>query len=273
MVSNASLLFMGFTLLVSFGMPIGLAIYLCVKKKASILAVLVGALVFLVSQVLVRIPLLQMSSQMPWYQAMASNFVVLVVFLSFTAGLFEETGRYLAFRFLLRKQLETKNALAYGVGHGGFEAIYLIGLTFINNIVISLMINAGTFDQNVAPSLGSSADMVRAQLVNIPPSTFAVAGIERALTILAHIGMSLLVYYAVRYGKVRFYFFALLAHTVLNFGAVMITQLNNGMWFAEGYVLIGAILAVVLIMRSGRVEAWLAGPAVESLPEPAALPE
>lgn len=262
MVSTASLIFMGFSLVLIFAFPIGLAIYLCVKRKASFIAVLVGALVFLVTQVLIRIPLLQLAASMPWYQAMAANLVVLVLFLSFTAGLFEETGRYLGFRFLLKHKLETKNALAYGVGHGGFEAIFLVGLTYINNLAISLMINSGTFDQTVAPALGASAEMVKSLLVNTPPTSYALAGIERVLAILAHIAMSLLVYYAVRYGKVRFYFFALLAHTLMNFISVMIAKQTNNAWLAELFMLGVAALSLVLIFRSKQVEARLSEPAV-----------
>jgi uncharacterized membrane protein YhfC len=273
MVSSASFVFMGFTLLMSIGLPIGLAIYLCVKRKASPLAVLVGALVFVVTQVLIRIPLLQLSSQMAWYQAMAANLVVIALFLSLTAGLFEETGRYLAFRFLLKNKLQTKNALAFGVGHGGIEAILLVGLSFINNFAFSMMINAGTFDQVVAPALGASAETLKSQLVGLAPESFAVAGVERTLTILAHIGMSLLVYYAVRYGKVRFYFLALLAHTLINFGVVMIAQLNNGIWLSELYLLVWAVGALVLIFRSEQVEAWLARPAADSAPLPVLPPD
>jgi len=260
MVSSASIGFMVFSLVVSIGLPVGLAIYLCVKKKASVVAVLVGVLGFLVSQVLIRIPLLKAASQMPWYQSMAANLVVYALFLSFTAGLFEETARFLGFRFLLKNKLETKNALAYGVGHGGFEAIFLVGLSFINNLAISMMINNGTFDANVAPALGANAEVLKNQLINLPPSIFAVAGIERALTICAHIGMSLLVYYAVRYRKPVFYLFALLAHTLLNFGAVLLARLPNGTWLSEGYLAVFAVLALVLIFRSGQVEAALAGP-------------
>ena len=54
------------------------------------------------------------------------------------AGLFEETGRYLAFSFALKKyRAKNVNALMYGAGHGGFEAIVIVGLTMINNIVWS----------------------------------------------------------------------------------------------------------------------------------------
>ncbi len=86
-----------------------------------------------------------------------------------------------------------------------------------------------------------------------------------------HIALSLLVYYTVRYGQARFYFYALLAHTLLNFGAVMISQQTNGMWLSELYILVLAVLSLVLIFRTGEVEARLAGP-LSPEPLPAAPP-
>jgi uncharacterized membrane protein YhfC len=271
MVSTATLSFIILSLVLIFGFPIGLALYLCLKKKATVLAVLVGALVFLVSQILLRIPLLQWLATTSWYQTMSANLALLAIFLSLTAGLFEETGRYLAFRFLLKKQLETKNALAYGVGHGGFEAIALVGMTYVNNLAISLMINSGTYDSAVATALGDDAAVVKAQMINLPPQTFALGGVERVLTILTHIGLSLLVYYAVRYAKPRFYLYALLAHTVMNFGAVMIARMPGGTWWSEAYVFVAAALAVALIFNTKKVEAHLAG-SVAAVPAAPATP-
>jgi len=271
MVSSATIAFIIFSLVLIFGFTIGLVIYLCVGRKASIVAVLVGALVFLIFQLLTRVPLLQMAAQMAWYQAMASSLLLTAIFLSVTAALFEETGRYLAFRFVLKNKLETKNALAYGVGHGGFEAIALVGLTYINNLIISLAINNGTYDTSFGPALGASAEMVKNQFLSLPSSIFALGGIERFLTILAHIGLSVLVYYAVRYRMPRFYLFALLGHTLLNFGAVMLSRASGGMWLSEVYLLLFAAASVWLIIRSPQIEARLAPP--ETLPVPITEPE
>ncbi|MDE6282170.1 MAG: YhfC family intramembrane metalloprotease, partial [Oscillospiraceae bacterium] len=45
------------------------------------------------------------------------------------AGLFEETGRFLAFRFALRRRQDRITSLTYGIGHGGIEAFLIAGLT------------------------------------------------------------------------------------------------------------------------------------------------
>ena len=84
----------------------------------------------------------------------------------FMAGLFEETGRYLAFAFALKKyRAKNVNALMYGAGHGGFEAIVITGFTMINNITWSLMINNGS----ISTLLGSlSGDqLAQAQRENV----------------------------------------------------------------------------------------------------------
>jgi uncharacterized membrane protein YhfC len=266
MVSSVTIAFIIFSLFLIFGFTIGLVVYLCVVRKASFVAVLVGALVFLVFQLLTRIPLLQVISQMEWYQAMAASLPLLAIFLSVTAALFEETGRYLAFRYVLKNRLETKNAVAYGVGHGGFEAIVLVGLTYINNLVICLAINSGTYDTTIGPALGASAEMVKNQFLTLPSHIFALGGIERFLTILVHIGLSVLVYYAVRYRMPRFYLYALLAHTLLNFGVVLISQAPGGTWLAEGYVLLFAAASVWLVLNSLQIEARLAPPEIFSAP-------
>src|SRR5690606_40151773 len=73
MVSTASLAAMVFTLLISILFPIVLVIVLYVKKRISLVSVAVGALVFLIFQLLTRIPLLAVLGTQPWYQQMAEN--------------------------------------------------------------------------------------------------------------------------------------------------------------------------------------------------------
>lgn len=57
------------------------------------------------------------------------------------AGVFEEVGRYLAFRFLLKRYTNRRDAVTYGIGHGGIEAILVLGLTAINNIAIAMTLH------------------------------------------------------------------------------------------------------------------------------------
>ncbi len=249
MVSTLSLVFMGVTLAVVFLLPVILAVVFYQRYRISWLAVLVGALVFLIFQVLTRIPLLGILAQMPWYQQMAQNILLIGLFLSFTAGLFEEVGRWLAFRFALKGRWQTKNGVAYGIGHGGFEAIILTGMSFINNLVISLMINSGQFDSAIAPMAGAMAETIRTQLVDTPSYMFLVGGLERVLAITLHIALSLVVLNAVRLGKPVYLLYAILIHTAANLGAVLLSQQPNGILLSEGFLVIVAVLCFLYIRR------------------------
>lgn len=253
MVSTASLAAMFFTLLLSLFLPVGLVFYYYRKYRFSLKAFFTGAAVFFFFQIILRVPMLVFLSSQPWFSDLSVNlFFSAVVIGGFTAGLFEECGRYLGFRFILHKELSWENGLAYGLGHGGIEAIILVGLTYINNIVLSLMINSGTFDRFAAPQLGAEASLIKSQLVNLPAHVFATAGVERALTLLIQIALSLTVLYAVKRRQPLFLLAAILLHTVLNAGAVYLQAANAGVWLIELYVAAFAAAAFYLIIKSRR---------------------
>ena len=102
MVSTVSILAMAVTLIICFGLPVALVIYFYKKERIALVAVAVGALVFLVTQVLIRIPILSYLATLEWYQQMAANLFVIAFFLSLTAGIFEEVGRYFGFKLFLK---------------------------------------------------------------------------------------------------------------------------------------------------------------------------
>ncbi len=255
MVSTASLLFMVLSLLLIFLFPISLAVYMYKKHRISLKALFIGAAVFIVFQLLTRIPLLSVLSSQPWYQPLAQNLLFSAVIIGgLTAGLFEEVGRYLGFRFTLKNELSWKNGIAFGIGHGGIEAIVLIGLTYINNIVWSIMINNGTFDSAIAPQIGvEMANHLKHLLIATPPTDFLLAGLERVFAVTSHIAFSLIVLYGVMKRKSIYVLYAILLHTALNAPAVIIIANGFSTWVAELYLFIFAVTAAIFIVKSKRL--------------------
>ncbi|MBT9173566.1 MAG: hypothetical protein DDT21_01967 [Syntrophomonadaceae bacterium] len=254
MVSPFSIIFMVVSLLLIIAFPLGLAVYLYKKEKIFLKAILVGAMVFSVFQLLTRIPLLSALGNQPWFRELSADSLLFSAFLvgGLSAGLFEETGRFLGFRYLLKNKLSWQNGIAFGIGHGGIEAIVLVGLAYVNNIVFSIMINQGLFDSAIAPQLGAEmAAFVKSQLIGTPPATFLLGGLERLMTIIIHIALSLLVLYAVINKKIAYLFYAILLHTMLNALAVTIAR-EFGIWYAQLYILLLAVTAVIYIGRSRR---------------------
>lgn len=254
MVSSTSILFMTIAFIIQFFFPIALAIYFYRKEKISIGVLFTGVLVFLVSQIIIRIPLLKLVQNSPWYQNLAANNIFLVyLLLSFTAGLFEESGRYLGFKFIfkIKNKLEWKSGLALGIGHGGLESIY-ISTGNINNIIISLMINAGTFDSIIAPLLPSeTVQYIKDQLINTQPALFLAGGLERLFTMFIQIGLSMIVLYSVKNRKAIYLLLAIILHTLVNLLSVYIAE-YFGVWGAEIFVAILAATSLILIFKSRK---------------------
>lgn len=250
MVSTASLAAIICTLLLSFFLPLGLAIYFYRRYRFSLKALFVGAGVLILFQFLLRIPLLSYLSGQPWFSDLSSSFFFSAVVVGgFSAGLFEECGRYLGFRIILEKELSWENGLAYGLGHGGIESIITVGFTYINNLVFSLMINSGVFEEIVAPQLGADASLIREQLTGLSPALYLAAGAERIFTLIIHIALSLLVLYAVKRRRPLFLLVAILLHTGLNAGALFLQGSAAGIWGTELFVAAAALAGLYLIVR------------------------
>ncbi len=264
MVNYQSIFFMGLSCIIAVFLPLGLMIYFYKRLHISLKAVLVGASVFFVFQIVLRIPFLNNLGQTDWFKNLVSgqiwsNYLVFPLFLALTAGIFEEIGRYFGFYYFLRNDLEWKNGLAFGVGHGGIESILLIGFSFLNNLVISLMINFGAFESQIASKLpAETAQALKNSLISAQPWLFAAGGLERISALAIQIAFSLMVLYSVKFRKVRFLFYAILLHAIADFPAGLYQMKALNLWVTELITLAFAGIAVYYIVKSketfGRVE-------------------
>lgn len=261
MVTTGTFAAMIFTLIICFAVPIGLVIYLYVKKRISILAVAIGALTFFLMQIMIRIPALQVFSETAIYFRLTAYPFWFALFLGFTAALFEEGGRWLAFRFLMKGRLEHKNALAMGIGHGGIEAMALVGMIYLNYVVIAFMINNGSFQSSIVPVVGeSAANQILAVLTGANSTAFLLAGVERGLTLIIQIAFSMMVYFSVRYHRAVYFWGAMLAHTVLDLLAVYLNQMGVSLYAIESVVVVFAGVGLWFLIRSERLDAHYSQP-------------
>lgn len=209
MISALTILACIVSLLVSLVLPVIIAIAFSVKwkKQGIVSAWLLGAAGFFVTQILIRLPILTALQGQSWFAAFAGNHLFLYAFsLAFTAGLFELAGRF-AVAKIMHRNLTCRRSLAAGLGHGGIEAILLVGITYVNNLIYIFMINSGSFDALLAQSAAmgidvSQLELIRTQFLTTSPVVFLLAGLERLLAMTAHVGMSMLVCYGVAHKKV-----------------------------------------------------------------------
>jgi uncharacterized membrane protein YhfC len=264
MVSYLSIIFMVISLLVCFGVPFVLAAIFKKKGLSTWKVFFIGMLGFVITQMAIRIPLLQVIGLQSWFISMSENLLVLALFLAITAALFETVGRFLVFKFLLKKNKTYGDGLMAGLGHGGIEAIIIVGFTYINNIVLSIMINLGMSDLLFGGSSASPAAQAGMQsaidaLTNTPAPSFLLGGFERILTIIIHIALSLLVLEGIKRKKTLLYmFFAFLAHALLDFfGAYMAFQGVNTLLIeliVVGFALVGLWYIITAKKRFSIIE-------------------
>ncbi|MCX7903890.1 MAG: YhfC family intramembrane metalloprotease [Caloramator sp.] len=250
MVPSIKIIFMVITALIAFGLPIVLGIVFCKKFGGTVKAILVGALVFFIFQMVLRIPLLQAFSKEGWYLTMAKNRILLAIFLGLTAGIFEEVGRYLGFRFLLKDRLTYGNGLAFGVGHGGIEAILLVGLNYINFIIFSVLLNKGLISKVFSGKISNEMinDVVKV-IVNTPGHNFLLAGLERAFAITIQIALSLIVLLAVRDKNFVYLLIAILLHMLIDTPIAYMAMQGVNVFILEGVTFLIALVSLYFMIR------------------------
>ena len=101
----------------------------CGSQRGGLWIFVLGILSFVLSQPVLRIPLINwLGNHWEWlmtlpYVSRAGYYGMLAV----TAGLFEETARWIGFSLIRRKKgdLVWRDGLAFGLGHGGAEAVWI----------------------------------------------------------------------------------------------------------------------------------------------------
>ena len=224
-VSNSVIVTMCITLFIAMVLPIILlAVYALKNRKQGIVkAWFLGAAGFFVTQMIIRAPLLSIFSVIPGFMTFVENhYLIYVLLLAFTAGLFELAGRY-AVAKILSKNLTYKQSVAAGLGHGGIEAMALIGMTYISNLLYVAMINTGAINEVIAQTEAMGVDVsgevytLVDTLINTPAPIYLLAGYERILTMISHTAMSLIVCYFVwKKQDVKGLVICLVIHTLLD---------------------------------------------------------
>lgn len=259
MVPLASIVGMVVTLLICLVIPLGGLLWIATRREAGERrypkvgrAFAAGMLTFVASQVLTRIPLMVLLSGLdaPWAQWLVSAPVA-----SFTAGLFEETGRLLVMLWLLRRFHRWIDGVSFGLGHGGIEAVLLVGLNQLISLTFAVLVNSGqtaALDQLPA----GTRDQLLTALTGTSPLQFYLAGVERISAIGLHVGLSVLVLWGIVAGRRALaWVVAVLIHGVCNLTAVLLVSsgLPSAMLLAEGALLaLVAAFWVVFVWPSRR---------------------
>lgn len=225
-------------------LPIILWIIFTRKYSLSWKLVLAGGLTFIASQIL-HIPLVVGLNKF----LQNSSLLATAIILGLLAGVFEETARYILFKFILKKSRSWKEGVLVGLGHGGTEAILIgisVALTLVN------MIAYRSIDLSTVPSIPPDQLELAKQQVDAFWSTqpyMALLGFfERVFALCLHVSLSLMVLYGLAKKQAVWFWLALLWHAFVDAAAVYAVQ-SVGALQTEGLIAIFAAISVWIVFR------------------------
>jgi uncharacterized membrane protein YhfC len=250
MVSTAKIISMFVPIIFSFVLYIGLILYYRKKTGIAVKPLIIGAIGFVVfTQVLEKVLHLAVITAFPNY---ADHPWLFGLYGGMAAGTFEELGRFLLFTWLLKKFQDYKGGISFGVGWGGIEAVVLMVMMIVPNIMFALMMNAGTLEKSLAGQITTDQlAAIKDNVLNNGVSFYLLAGVERFFAAFIQIAFSLWVLIAVVKKKFVYVIYAILIHAAFDFPLVFVqTGYFTNLWVVELYVAIGGMTSFWLIKKA-----------------------
>ena len=201
MIHQSATIGIWFTLFVSFMAPLLALSFMAIRyrRKGVVGAWFAGAAGFYIAQIMLRIPILNYVSAAGGLEKLLNTSLLLyAVVLALSAALVETLARFAVAKIMEKRGLSFQRAVASGLGHGGIEAIVLIGMTYVSNLTYVAMIQNGTFDKVVEDAVAQGVDVAglleaKEALISTSGFIFALAGYERLLSMVFHVFLSVLI--------------------------------------------------------------------------------
>lgn len=178
-----------------------------------------GAICFIISQPLLRIPLLNgLLSSTGFSLFYALHMISVGILIAFSAGIFEEGFRFLSKNFLLKPdKTKITQPIIFGLGHGLAEAVILLG-----------------------PYISSMS-----------ASNLALAVLERVLAIILHIGLSVIVWNGFQLNKRwKYLLIAVFVHGITNSLIPILSNVRYAIALIESALFFIDVIIVFYIFKS-----------------------
>lgn len=173
------------------------------------------------------------------------------------AGVFEECGRYIVMKFILRKNRTAENAVLYGIGHGGIEILAVLLPSMILYLVVAVLFSSGDVENalsvlNINEENASSALPSVLAAASFDWQLMAMNVIERILAMIAHIGLTVIVFYGICNAKLRFLPMAIILHMLMDTAPAMYQRGLLPLWAVELWAAIWIVLIAFIARRLYR---------------------
>ena len=137
------------------------------------------------------------------------------------AGIFEECGRHIVLKYIMKKNRTPENAVLYGIGHGGIEILAVVLPLIITYLAVAALFSSGN-TENALSTLKITEETAAAAIPSVQAAAafdyamMAMNVMERLFAMLAHIAFTVIVFYGVVNRRKAFLLMAIVLHMLMD---------------------------------------------------------
>ena len=227
------------------------------KEQTKISWLIAGAIGFLVSARVLEpgVHYFCIVSDNPVSRFINGNTAAFVLYGTLMAGVFEECGRHIVLKYIMKKHRTRENAVLYGIGHGGIEILAVLLPAMILYLAIAVLFSQGD-TANALKALNITEETAAAALPSVQAAAafdyamMAMNVIERLLAMLLHIGLTVIVYYGVINAKKAYLPMAVLLHMLMDTFPALCQKGAVPLWSVEVWA---AVWTAVIVFIAGKL--------------------
>ena len=229
------------------------------KEQTNISYLIAGAVGFIVSARVLELGVhyVCIIADNPVSRFINGNTAALVLYGIMMAGVFEECGRYLVLKNIMKKNRTRENAVLYGIGHGGIEILAVILPAIITYLAIAILFSAGD-RENALRTLKITEEIAPAALPSVQAAAafdygiMAMNVIERLFAMFLHIGLTVIVFYGVINAAKIYLPAAILLHMMMDLFPAMYQRDLLPLWAVEVWTAVWTVIVVSIAWKLYR---------------------
>ncbi len=229
------------------------------KEQTNISWLITGALGFIVSARILELSVhyFCILADNPVSRFINGSTAAYVLYGTVMAGVFEECGRHIILRYIMKKNRTRENAVLYGIGHGGIEILAILLPVMITYLAVAVLFSHGDVE-NALSSLKITEETAAAALPSVQAAAafdygmMAMNVIERLFAMFLHIGLTVIVYYGVINAQKGCLPAAILLHMLMDTFPALYQRGVLPLWPVEVWAAVWTVITVFIAVKLYR---------------------
>ena len=257
-ISKSAVVSLTITVILMIAIPV--CFFICWRRKhreqTKISWLIAGAAGFVISARMLEVGVhyFCIVADNPVSRFINGNTAAFVIYGITMAGIFEECGRLIILKYILKKDRTRENAVIYGIGHGGIEILTVLLPAMILYLAIAVMFSQGDTEAALK-TLNITEETATAALPSVQAAAafdyamMAMNVMERLLAMLIHIGLTVIVYYGVVNAKKLCLPAAILLHMLADTFPALYQRGILPLWAVEIWIVFWTLMIMLIAAK------------------------